>query len=200
MKVDVHESPCRFFLGFQDNPSGSSLVSVATTSKTTHSTKGFPSRSVPLPYGDGRVHECPAPRPARLDQPPQSPPRRIVTVHPHSKGARGPRSDVAGSSRTRARTNPSEPSPAAVCLSLLPLVAAGWIPLLYLSTPPSRVPASRHGKGGRHRGSAGPASERSLDQVSGRHGVRQGRHRHRLRYAPRGIPRPPGSFAPRPLP
>lgn len=82
--------------------------------------------------------------------PPGRPSRSAATVVPPSHRdrpstqqgrPRAERSDVAGSSRTRARTNPSEPSPAAVCLSLLPLVAAGWIPLLYLSTPPSRVPA-----------------------------------------------------------
>ena len=99
------------------------------------------------------------------------------------------------SSRSRQQADPTAQERTLAPASrprLRPIPRSCWIP-----TPPHPLsaslagPGARHGGGGGHRGSAGRAS---APPVRG-HGARQGRHRHRLRYAPRpprgGSPRPP---------
>jgi len=107
-----------------------------------------------------------------------------------------PRPDSSRSSQqadptAQERTLASRPRPRPI-----PPLRSCWILPTPDPTPPSLSaslagPGARRGGGG-HRGSS--AGRESAPPVRG-HGARQGRHRHRLRYAPRpprgGSPRPP---------
>jgi hypothetical protein len=104
MKVDVHESPCRFFLGFQDNPSGSSLVCPWQQLAKQHTAQ---KDSRPVPF---RSHTVTAGSTSALPlAPPGRPSRSAATVVPPSHRD-GP-STQQGRPRAEGRRGRLEPDP-----------------------------------------------------------------------------------------